>query len=212
MNEINSPLVSAIITTHNRFHLVEKAIDSVLQQTYPNLELIVVDDASNDGTDEKLNKRARTDGFQYIYIPPKESKGGNYARNLGIQKATGDYIALLDDDDEWMPEKTERQMEFLRNYPDYGVVSCLRLLEYDFKNRVQQSERNVIEGDISKIIFTKTPLLTSTLLFRKKTLEKCGLFDESLAFWQDYELSIRYAQITNVGVVHEYMCLYRIIK
>ena len=109
--EKTDPLVSAVIITHNRKDLVQGAIASVLNQTYPNIELFVVDDASADGTKELLQKRAREEGFNYIYIPQAESKGGNHARNIGIQKSHGEYIAFLDDDDEWLPEKTEKQVK-----------------------------------------------------------------------------------------------------
>lgn len=89
-------LVSAIITTHNRLDLLKQAIKSVKQQTYIDIEVIVVDDASTDGTKDYCS--ALTD-IHYIYIPPSESRGGNHARNVGIRNANGYYIAFLDDDE-----------------------------------------------------------------------------------------------------------------
>ena len=99
-------LVSAIITTHNRKDLLKRAIDSVFAQTYPNIELIVVDDASNDGTSEMCDDNR----INYIFIPKLESHGGNYARNLGIKASKGEYCAFLDDDDYWLPTKIEKQV------------------------------------------------------------------------------------------------------
>jgi glycosyltransferase involved in cell wall biosynthesis len=89
--------------------LLQRAIDSVKGQTYQPIELIVVDDWSSDGTKEFCEQQ----DFKYIHIPQSESKGGNYARNLGIKNAQGEYIAFLDDDDSWLPEKIEKQVRLL---------------------------------------------------------------------------------------------------
>ena len=102
-------LVSAIITTHNRQDLLLRAVKSVLDQTYHNIELIVVDDASDEKADELLKEF----NLQYIYIPKEDSKGGNHARNIGILSAKGEYIALLDDDDYWLPTKIEKQVALI---------------------------------------------------------------------------------------------------
>lgn len=206
------PKVSAIITTHNRKSLVEKAIDSVLRQTYSNIELLVVDDASDDGTKEILSNRTKRDGFEYIYITKEESKGGNHARNVGINHSKGEYIAFLDDDDEWMPEKIEKQVAFFVSNSDYGAVSCLTKIECDLKDIIKEPLSHRIEGDIHQDIFKQIYCLTSSLMIRRDILDKCGLFDENIGFWQEYELSIRFAQITKAGIVPEYLMLYRIIN
>lgn len=206
------PKVSAIITTHNRKSFVEKAIDSVLRQTYSNIELLVVDDASDDGTKEILSNRTKRDGFEYIYITKEESKGGNHARNVGINHSKGEYIAFLDDDDEWMPEKIEKQVAFFVSNSDYGAVSCLTKIECDLKDIIKEPLSHRIEGDIHQDIFKQIYCLTSSLMIRRDILDKCGLFDENIGFWQEYELSIRFAQITKAGIVPEYLMLYRIIN
>ena len=108
--------VSAIITTHNRLELLIKAINSVLNQTYENIELIIVDDNSTDGTRTYIQKLLlENKDISYIYISPDDSKGGNYARNLGINAASGEYIAFLDDDDEWLVDKIQKQINFLKD-------------------------------------------------------------------------------------------------
>ena len=112
-------LVSAIITTHNRLELLKRAIESVRTQTYSNMECIVVDDASTDGTYEYCQGQP----VRYLYIPPEESKGGNYARNRGIEMAQGEYVAFLDDDDCWLPEKTTKQVRLLEE-KRCGLVYC----------------------------------------------------------------------------------------
>lgn len=130
---VNSNLrVSAIITTHNRKVLLKRSIESVFSQTYPNIELIVVDDASTDGTDDYCKVLS----LRYIYISKQESKGGNYARNLGIKAATGEYVAFLDDDDYWLPSKIEKQVTLLEN-SDCELVYCGRRLEIISKDNIK---------------------------------------------------------------------------
>ena len=99
-------IVSVVITTKNRKDLLLRAINSVRNQTYKEIEIIVVDDASTDGTREICENM---DDLVYVYIPLNESKGGNYARNLGIKTANGEYIAFLDDDDYWEVSKIQKQ-------------------------------------------------------------------------------------------------------
>ncbi len=205
------PLVSAVITTHDRRELAEKAINSVLNQTYSNIELIVVDDKSTQENSKYIRSIADRETFQYIYIPQEESKGGNYARNIGINNSNGKYVAFLDDDDEWMPKKIECQVKYLEEHADYGVVSCLRIKEFNYKKRVEETDKYKIEGDIHNKIFTSIPYLTSTLMIRKDILMEIGCFDEDIRYWQEYDLAIRYAQRTKTAFIHEPLCLYRII-
>lgn len=205
------PSVSAIIITHNRKDLVLRAINSVQAQTYSRIELVVVDDASEDGSKEVLEELSHANGFSYIYIQAEDSRGGNYARNMGIRYSKGELIAFLDDDDEWMPEKIEKQVDYLIANSDYGAVSCYRIIERDRKEYRKQRIVPFAEGEIGDAIFTRIPYITSTVMIRRSVLDKCGLFDEGLLFWQEYELSIRFTNITKVGYVHEYLCLYRMI-
>ena len=130
-NELH-PLVSAVIITHNRKKLAERAIKSVLGQTYRNIECIVIDDKSDDGTQEYLKSKFANQ-IKYHYIPPELSKGGNHARNIGISLASGKYIAFLDDDDLWLRHKIERQVQVLSRNEKIDMVYCLRFFCYDNK-------------------------------------------------------------------------------
>ena len=139
-------LVSAIITTHNRQDLLLRAVRSVFSQTYKNIELIVVDDASNDRADELLKEF----NLQYIYIPKEESKGGNHARNTGILTAKGEYVALLDDDDYWLPTKIEKQVRLIEEKKS-GIVYCGRIKERHQDGNISTSvDIKNMEGDIRK--------------------------------------------------------------
>lgn len=115
---MNTPLVSIIITTHNRPVLLKRAIESALAQTYPNKEIIVVDDNSDDETQLVCRNYSE---IRYINITSQESKGGNYARNIGIKASQGYYVELLDDDDYWLPEKTLSQVTLLENNDQCGI-------------------------------------------------------------------------------------------
>lgn len=201
-------LVTAIITTHNRLQLLKRAIESVQAQTYKRLDLIVVDDASDDGTKEFCQALP----LKYIYIPKEESKGGNYARNLGIKVATGEYIAFLDDDDYWLPSKIEKQVALIER-KDCELVHCgrrIELVQGGLITYVDALPNPLEQGDMSrKILFTITAITTNILVKRDALLE-IGLFDENLQFWQEYELTIRLAQRKPFYFVNEPLSVYRI--
>lgn len=206
---MGNKLVTAIITTHNRKDLLLGAIASVQRQTYAPMELIVVDDASSDGTKELLEVLSKQQGFRFIDIPKEESRGGNHARNLGIMEAHGELVAFLDDDDEWLPEKIQKQTAYMRDNPQCGVVACGRIIENRFGKSVKQDISDRPEGELSETVFKGPVMVTSEMLVQKQLLIEAGLFDENLKYWQEYELSIRLFQRTQMGLVKEYLVLYR---
>lgn len=201
-------LVSAIITTHNRLELLKRAIESVRTQTYSNMECIVVDDASTDGTYEYCQGQP----VRYLYIPPEESKGGNYARNRGIEMAQGEYVAFLDDDDCWLPEKTTKQVRLLEE-KRCGLVYCDLTVENVSDKGIQYRDvylGDYLCGDMSRrILMLINCCTTSLMLVRKDILLQIGMFDEHVRYWQDYELTVRAAQVTPFYLVTEPLCVYR---
>jgi len=202
------PLVSAVITTHNRKDLLFRAVASAESQTYPNMEIIVVDDKSTDGTKELMEQYAASSSVRYIYNA--DGGGGNKARNTGILAAHGEYVAFLDDDDEWMPEKTAKQIELVEKKPDIGVVSCAKIFEYDLTRRKNQNLDELMEGDLHQRVFERIPLTTSCMMVRRDLLMDVGMFDENLRYWQEYELTIRLCQRTEIGCVKEHLILFRL--
>lgn len=203
-------LVSAVIITHNRKQLVMRAVESVLEQTYSNVECIVVDDASTDGTNELF---ADNNEVQYIYIPQSESRGGNHARNVGIAAAKGEYIAFLDDDDYWLPTKIEKQAALIEEKNCDAVYCGMRPEYISPSGNVRYEDWPPLlegQGDISKKILSRIYIITSGLFVRKNTLVEIGGFDEYVRYWQEYELSIRLAQVTNIYAVNECLYVYRI--
>ena len=208
MQPDNKPLVSVIIPTYNRAAIVTQAIDSVLQQTFTDYELIVVDDASTDDTAERLQGRY---GERICYIKKPSNTGPSATRNAGIQMARGIYIAFLDDDDEWLPEKLALQVPILQQNPDVGLVYCGCLLVDErgaSVGQVKPEKRGYIFNDL----LHKNHLITSASLIRKELLKKTGGFDETLAACEDWDLWIRISQHCLIEYVEGQLLRYKVHK
>ncbi len=180
--------VSVIIPTYNRAHLLDRAVQSVLTQTFRNFEIIVIDDSSIDNT-EQIVAQFKNDRIHYLRHDT--NKGGSAARNTGINHARGNFIAFLDSDDEWLPDKLEKQVRVLKNSPEEtGIVYT----DYYRENRRVQSDFEKHDGNIFSLILTKNFVGTvSTVLIKKECFEKAGVFDESLPSCQDWDMWIRIA-------------------
>lgn len=200
MIEDNFPLVTCIITTHNRLHDLKRAVDTVLNQTYPNIELIVVDDYSNDGTREWL---MNLDIPNLNFVRNKKSLGGNKSRNIGLHLSNGSYIAFLDDDDEWKIDKITKQFEEFMTSPNIGLVYTGFNKIVNGKKRGQNIPDDLFKGNLEYKIFERIITNTSTIMIKKEILKKTGGFDENLKFWQEYEFMIRVAQYFDISFVKE---------
>lgn len=185
---MKNPLVSVIIPTYNRAHLVERAINSVLNQTYQDFEIIVVDDCSNDDT-EAVIKRFHDPRIRYIRH--EKNQGGSAARNTGIRAAHGEIIAFLDSDDEWMPEKLFEQVRVLREDPNCDAVyTDIYFVHEDGKMITHRFPK--VNGNIYYELLKKNVVgTTSTVLLRRQCFDTVGLFDESLPSCQDWDMWIR---------------------
>ncbi len=196
-----NPKVSAIITTHNRISLLPRAINSVLNQTYDNIELIIISDGSTDGTDEFMQKYNDKSNIKFISYYP--AKGGNYARNRGILEARGDFIAFLDDDDEWLPEKITKQVLEFEADNSIGLVYTGKNIIYTDKKISYRSISTNKGNPKTDILISNFIGTTSTVMVKRDIAIKCGLFDENLCAQQDYDLWIRICQKCNVASVPE---------
>ncbi len=181
-----SEIVSVVLPTYNRCRLVGRAIDSVLDQSYLAYELIVVDDGSTDATGDRL-----TSYGDRVTVIKQANRGVSAARNAGIQAATGEFIALLDSDDVWLPQKLERQMAFFRSCPQAMICQTEEIWIRNGE-RVNPGKRHKKH---SGMIFEKTlPLCLvspSAVMMRKSLFDEVGLFDESLPACEDYDLWLR---------------------
>lgn len=188
------PLVSAIIPTYNREHIIAEAVDSVLAQTYPNIEIVIVDDGSKDRTLEVL--RAYGDKTRVI---AQANAGPAAARNRGIRESQGELIAFLDSDDIWLPTKTERQVNLLQRAGE-KVTSCLSNILMQWKSGDRSSfeiallEPSTEEGiwlNVDEVLATRSVLFNQGIMIRRQVIEKIGGFDESIRYLEDYEFPLR---------------------
>jgi glycosyltransferase involved in cell wall biosynthesis len=200
-----SPNVSIILPTYNRSKLLRRSIVSVLAQTYKNFELLVVDDASTDHTKDIVES---FDDERIHYICHDTNLGGGAARNTGISKAKGNYISFQDSDDEWLPEKLERQLLVLNSGKGEGIVYSAYIRWASGHVSVHPPlDTDPLAGDIS-IKQLRTNLIgTPTLLVERTILEKVGGFDEALDRFQDWELIIRLSKVSRVLFIPEPLVL-----
>jgi len=193
-------LISVVIPTHNRPDYLKKAIKTVLNQTYKNFEIIVVDDASTTNTIEVINS---FNDNRIIYLKNDKQCGAPKSRNNGIEKAKGDYIAFLDDDDEWEPTKLEKQ---LKEFDDdhVGLVVCYSLDKRFGMTRFSKPKRKVSFADLLKSFNLSS---TSSYVARKTAVEKAGYFDVNLPSAQEYDLAIRLSMHYEVRTVTEVLMI-----
>ncbi len=188
------PLVSIIIPTYNRAHLIGETLDSVLAQTYQNWECIVVDDGSSDGTDELLAAYCKKDSrFKYHHRPTNKSKGANACRNYGFEVSKGEYMNWFDDDDVMHQDKLLIQVKALEN-SDYNFSVCQTLVfENSIGNIIGLRSENIYSNDVFYDYITqKISWLTQAPLWKKRFLQKFDyLFDEELQAAQEWEFHCR---------------------
>jgi glycosyltransferase involved in cell wall biosynthesis len=188
--EKNKPVVSVVIPTYNRVLMLDRAIQSVLNQTLKNIELIVVDDASKDNSWKFL--KSNYSDSRMVLIQHDRNLGGAAARNTGIRNARGEYIAFLDSDDEWLPEKLEVQLSCIQSDPTLGAVYCKHVaVDYKGKSYAAASKHYYRGWVRDKLVRGWCPVSSSLFLVRKQCFQKVGLFDESLPSYQDYDFWLR---------------------
>jgi len=187
-----TPLVSIIVPVYNGERFVERAIASALAQTYRNIELIVVDDGSTDRTAPKVSA-FQDSRIQYVY---QENRERGAARNNGIRNSAGKYITFLDADDRYLPEKVQRQVEFLLANPQFKVVYChelwFRASRPDFLFRRQRIRAS---HDVLSDLMENTFVNINAMMVERAVFDKAGLFNETRVYPypEDWELWLRIA-------------------
>ena len=188
---MGSPYVSVILPTYNRAHTLLRSIESVLNQTYSNFELIIVDDGSTDNTTEVVKS---FNDSRIIYIKKSKNAGPASARNTGINNSRGKYIAFQDSDDEWLKEKLEKQILLLeKSDNNVGVVysSFYKIMSNNNKVLIPKSSIKEKEGWIYKRLLSGNIVGMPVALIKKECFEKCGNFNENLHALEDWELFLR---------------------
>lgn len=198
-------LVSVVIPTYKRSDMLPRAIRSVLNQTYKNVEILVVDD--NIPGDEYSNDvRNLVDSFAapcVRYIGQAEHINGAKARNEGISASNGEYVAFLDDDDEWKPDKVEKQLTLLKLNPECGGCSCLYEI-YSGDNCIRKCKPYSGDNLQYKVFSREVAVYTSTVLVKKSVLDNCRCFDINLFRHQDIQFLIDVLSMTTMCVLKEY--------
>ena len=194
------PRVSVVMPVYNGATFVSRAIESVLHQTMPDFELIVVDDGSTDDTRGVVT--AITDKrLRYIH---QQNKGPSVARNNGIRAATAEWIAFLDSDDYWLPNKLEAQLARARDVPDAGLIYCGATYRDPSGGFIAELPA-VVEGAVVPDLILDNCISggTSSAAIRRDVFDAIGLFDESMSCCEDWDLWLRAANATRVAKVVE---------
>jgi len=196
------PLVSVIIPVYNRQNLIQRSIFSVLNQTYTNLEVIVIDDASDDCTSDKVKQIS---DVRLKCYRNANNKGPSASRNIGIKMAKGEFIAFQDSDDEWYPEKLSKQINRIMNS---GVKTAAVYCGMEFHDYITGKKigENTRETNFRKNFTSGSHLLTPanvTILIRKRVLDEVGYFDERLHASEDTELAIRVSRLYDYSFIAE---------
>jgi glycosyltransferase involved in cell wall biosynthesis len=181
--------VSVIIPSYNHGHFVTFAVESALAQTYKDTEIVVVDDGSTDNTREVLAPYMGR--IKYIY---QENRGLSAARNTGIRAASGDFIALLDADDMWVPEKLALQMKIFSDYPDTGLVSCGNVpIDGGGQQVAPGTARGTGRLRFRDLLWGNCVAGGSNAVIRRGCFNEVGLFDENLRSSEDWDMWLRIA-------------------
>ncbi len=188
--------ITVIIPTFNRGWIVEEAIKSVLAQDYPNFELFIVDDGSTDDTKAILSRYVND-----IVVLNQKNKGVSAARNKGIMKSSEKYIAFLDSDDLWLPEKLSCQIDFFKQNPEAMICQTNEIW---IRNGVRVNPKKVHKkpsGMIFKPSLLRCLVSPSAVMMRRELFENVGLFDEQLPACEDYDLWLRVSQSYPVSLI-----------
>jgi len=189
------PIFSVIIPTYNRCYILWRAIQSVLTQTYPFFEILIIDDASSDDT-EKLVGQFSDPRVRYFKL--RKNVGPAKARNFGLKKAKGKYIAYLDSDNQWHKEYLEIMHKAFKNYPAKVLLFCkknYRLILTD-KDGKEKNIRDEFSNsgkyfDLKRLWHRRIMIDTNTICHKRDEILKLGGWDENLRFWEDWELTLR---------------------
>lgn len=199
------PLVSIIIPIYNRESTVQRAVDSVLNQTYANIEVIVVDDGSVDGSVKMLEKYYNDERVKVFC--QKSNKGANAARNRGIREAKGKYIAFQDSDDVWLSTKLERQIKKMET-ENFYVSFCAFKRHYSQAIQIVPNISETLSSEsIKEKLKTSNMIGTPTLVINREVVAKIGMFDEDMPRLQDYEFVIRAVKEFNICYINEPLVL-----
>lgn len=204
--QLNSPCVSVVIPAHNAAATLRATLYSVLQQSFSDLEVLVVDDGSTDNT----YSVAGTVDDARLRVIQQSNLGASGARNTGIKAATGEYIAFLDADDLWHRNKLDRQYGFMSRQGASASQTAVWFIDNDLTPLHRGSCPPFRDPLLDVLLFRHLPAFPSTLMVERKLLDQIGLFDESLVILEDWEFAIRLARYGRFLNLDEALTMYRV--
>lgn len=195
-------MVSVIIPTYNRAHTILRSVNSVLNQTYKDLELLVIDDGSTDNTKELL-EQINDSRLRYIYLGA--NSGASNARNAGVSYASGEWIAFQDSDDEWKPEKLEIQMNLASKHPEYSMIYSFYTGHFSNTTMSVPAEPlpPIMEGDMYYTLLYRNVIGAPTTLIKKEAFLQSGGYDTTYKSLEDWEFVIRFSRNYLIGCIPE---------
>lgn len=207
------PMVSVVMPSYNRESLIEASVRSVLEQTAGDLELLVVDDGSTDGTAHVIRRLAEEDRRVRFSLLERNSGDPAVPRNVALRSAGGKYVAFLDSDDLWLPRKLDFQVSFLERNPRFGAVHANAVAfraDGSGKEWPMHSFRPHKDGDIFERMVRADAIVLSTLLMRRSCLDTIGFFREGIPVGEDYEFKLRLAKKHEVAYQSRVLARYRL--
>ncbi len=198
MSRVSYTMISVIVPTYNRVHQLSRALDSILCQSCSPKEIIVVDDGSTDETSALM-----TSEYPEIVFIQQQNTGVSSARNVGIKRASGDWIAFLDSDDEWLPEKLEIQMKVLYENPEIKICHTNEIWIRNGKRVNPKKKHEKFGGWIFQKCLPLCCISPSSVIIHKSIFREIGLFDYSLPVCEDYDLWLRITARNSVLYIDE---------
>jgi glycosyltransferase involved in cell wall biosynthesis len=203
--------ISVLIPAFNRVAYIRETVESVINQDYPNIELIVVDDGSTDGTYEILCEYESKGRLRVLTHPKRVNRGQSAALNLGLRASSGTYIAVLDSDDLFLPGKLSSQVDYLDSHPDVGLVYGMGEAVDEKGNWLYDidSTDHFEPNDPSAVLLDCYFLLPQNALVRRSVYEQVGEFEEGFLAAQDHDMLIRMAEKAKFGFMPAKFFQYR---
>lgn len=201
MNKTNNPLVSIVIPVYNASNTILSTLESVRCQSYKDFEVIIVNDGSKDSSELIIFKYIETHKDLKIKFISQLNQGVSKARNVGMKQAEGEFIALLDSDDEWLSNKLERQMQIFKERPEIDFLGTNRNGEH-FEKFLNIKFQPLTRIPAKKLLY-KMFFITPTVIFKKNILEDIGFFDENQSFSEDANYFIKISIAKNCCLLNE---------
>jgi glycosyltransferase involved in cell wall biosynthesis len=197
-----SPLVSVLITVYNGMPLLRKVIDHLLNQTYKDFEIIVVDDASSDDSVAYLN--SVQDPRLKLFSDGKLGRGK--ALNFGLSKCSGKYVAVNDADDLSLPDRLRQQVEFLEANPDYGLVGSNFIKSFS-ESEQEYTNKSLDNDSLRTELSLHSCIQHSAVLFRKSVMDQIGGYNLKIKYLYDRDIYIRVAEISKIANLPEHLVI-----